>query len=229
MGSGHPDQSAASRLGAGRRSFGARGPLAVVTLLAIMLVSRQSISGFSSIGAVWSFPLVQYRLNPANLDLPDLDAENAIRAGADVWALQSIAQFRFVYAGRSAQTTTTLDSVNLVVFRNASSGSAIATTYTWQNSTGILDADIVLWDAAFHFYAGGSGCSAGFYIEDIAAHEFGHALGLGHSTTAGATMFPSVSYCSTDPRTLHSDDIAGVSSLYPPVPPPTVPTGVTIR
>ena len=229
MGSGHRDRSASASLTAARRTFAERGLLPVVTLLAISLVSQQGTSGFSSSGAVWSFPLVQYRLNPANLDLPDLDAETAIQAGADVWALQTSAQFRFVYAGRSGLTTTTLDSVNLVVFRNASSGSAIATTYTWQNSTGILDADIVFWDAAFHFYTGASGCSTGFYIEDIAAHEFGHALGLGHSTTAGATMFPSVSYCSTAPRTLHSDDIAGVLSLYPPGPPPAAPTGLSVR
>jgi matrix metalloproteinase-14 (membrane-inserted) len=197
-------------------------------LLAVLLVSRQSTHGFTTNGSVWSFPHVQYRLNPANLDVPDLDAENAIRAGADAWGLQSTTQFRFVYAGRSAQTTTTLDSVNLVVFRDASNGSAIATTYTWQDSTGILDADIVFWDAAFRLYAGASGCSAGVYIEDIAAHEFGHALGLGHSTTAGATMFPTVSYCTTELRTLHADDIAGVTSLYPPGG-PSVPTGVTIR
>ena len=229
MGMGHPERPACVRLRAGRSHFGERGLPAAVTLLMITLMSQQSATGFTSNGAIWSFPLVQYFVNPANLDLPDLDTENAIRAGADVWGLQSPAQFRFVYAGRSAQTTTTLDSVNLVVFRNASSGSAIATTYTWQNSTGILDADIVFWDAAFRFYAGVSGCSTGFYLEDIAAHEFGHALGLGHSTTAGATMFPTVSYCSTDLRTLHADDIAGVTSLYPQGPPPTAPTGLSIR
>ena len=151
-----------------------------------------------------------------------------MRAGADVWALQTDTSFRFVYAGRSTQTTTTLDSLNLVVFRNASSGSAIATTYTWSNTSGIVDADIVFWDAAFRFFTGGSGCSAGFYIEDIGAHEFGHALGLGHSTTTGATMYPSVSSCSIELRTLHADDIAGVLSLYPPSP-PSAPTGLIIR
>lgn len=201
--------------------------LFVVVLLAMILSGGRSTSGFSSNGYVWSSLLVQYRLNPANLDLPDLSTETAVRAGADVWALQTSTPFRFIYAGRSTQTTTTFDSLNLVVFRNASSGSAIATTYSWFNSSGIVDADIVFWDAAFQFYTGGSGCSAGFYIEDIAAHEFGHALGLGHSTAAGATMFPSVSYCSTDPRTLHADDVAGVLSLYPP--PPSPPTGVMIR
>jgi hypothetical protein len=212
----------------GCRSFAQRGPL-VVCLLALVLAGRQTTSGFTSNGSVWSIPLVQYRLNPANLDLPDFEAENAVRAGAEAWALQSNTRLRFVYAGRSTQTTMGLDSVNLVMFRNASNGSAIATTYVWSNGTGILDADVVFWDAGFRFYAGGSGCSVGFYIEDIATHEFGHALGLGHSSTAGATMSPSVGYCSTDLRTLHADDIAGVQTLYPPAAPPSAPTGVIIR
>ena len=112
-----------------------------------------------------------------------------------------------------------------------SSGSAIATTYTWFNGSGILDADIVFWDAAFHFYAGTSGCSGGFYIEDVAAHEFGHALGLGHTNVSGATMYPSISTCSSGARSLDADDIAGVVSLYPPAPssnPPGAPTGFRI-
>lgn len=225
-----PSRPASARAMAVRRSLRHSGLPPVVILFAIVLLGERSTSGFSTIGAVWSSPVVQYRLNPSNLDLPDFETETAVRAGADVWALQTDTSFRFVYAGRSTQTTTTFDSLNLVVFRNASSGSAIATTYTWSNSSGIVDADIVFWDAAFRFFTGGSGCSAGFYIEDIGAHEFGHALGLGHSTTTGATMYPSVSYCTIELRTLHADDIAGVLSLYPPAAsPPSAPTGLIIR
>ena len=107
---------------------------------------------------------------------------------------------------------------------------AIATTYTWFNSTGIVDADIVFWDETFRFFTGSTGCSTGLFIEDIATHEFGHALGLGHSTTTGATMYPSVSDLQQEPRSLHADDIAGVLSLYPPAgPPPSAPTGLIIR
>ena len=52
-------------------------------------------------------------------------------------------------------------------------------------------------------------------MEDIAVHEFGHALGLSHSTNTDATMYPSYSYCSTANRTLASDDINGAKALYP--------------
>jgi hypothetical protein len=55
------------------------------------------------------------------------------------------------------------------------------------------------------------------YIEDVVIHEFGHALGLGHSDVPDTTMEPSMSgYCDTSQLTLEADDISGIRSLYPP-------------
>lgn len=45
----------------------------------------------------------------------------------------------------------------------------------------------------------------------VAAHEFGHSLGLNHSTVGGSLMFPSYS---GPHRFLHSDDIQGIQSIY---------------
>jgi hypothetical protein len=45
----------------------------------------------------------------------------------------------------------------------------------------------------------------------VAAHEFGHSLGLGHSDVTGALMAP---FYGGPQRALHSDDIAGIQSLY---------------
>jgi hypothetical protein len=178
-------------------------------------------------GPIWNLTAAPYYVNTANFDLlPGSSVESSVRAGADVWHLQSNAGFRFSFAGQTAQTTTTYDSTNLVVFRNASNGSAIATTYWWSSGSAILDADIVFWDGAFLFFSGSSGCSGGFYIEDIAAHEFGHALGLGHSPSASATMYYATSSCNTGNRVLDADDIAGVRALYPPRDPPSAPTGL---
>ena len=187
--------------------------LVVLLTVAAMLPSR--LGAYSTNGVTWSPVPVPYYINTANLDLPDAAVESAMQAGANVWATQSGASVGFNYVGRSTQTTTGNDGVNLVVFRNASSGSAIATTYWWSSGGRIIDADIVFWDGGFQFFAGASGCSGGFYIEDIAAHEFGHALGLGHSASTSATMYPSVSTCSMGNRTLDADDIAGAVALYP--------------
>ena len=194
-------------------------------MTAAWLLWGASPLAYVATGPKWSQPQAAYVVNAANLDLPAVSAESAVRAGGDVWQLQTGA-FRFMYGGASTQTTNTFDSVNLVLFRNASSGSAIATTYWWSSGSQIVDADIVFWDAAFRFFSGSAGCSGGFYIEDIAAHEFGHALGLGHSALTSATMYPSTSACSTAPRTLDADDISGARALYSVLPMP--PTGLRV-
>jgi hypothetical protein len=180
-------------------------------------------------GSSWPQPRTSYFVNAANQDNLSGDAAiAAVRAGAEVWQQQSGA-FRFEYGGPSTLTVAGNDAINLVLFRNASSGSAIATAYWWTSGSRILEADIVFWDAAFRFFAGSSGCTGGFYIEDIAAHEFGHALGLGHSTASTATMYPSAGSCDSGLRQLDGDDIAGVRALYPwTPPPPTPPTGLRI-
>jgi hypothetical protein len=178
-------------------------------------------------GPVWGVAAVPYYVNTANGDaLPAGSVEGSVRVGADAWYLQTNAGFRFSFAGQSSQTTTGYDVTNLVVFRNASSPPAIATTYWWSSNGRILDADIVFWDETYRFFSGTSGCSNGFYIEDIAAHEFGHALGLGHSALTSATMFSSTSSCNTGNRLLDADDVAGVRALYPPRDPPRAPAGL---
>jgi len=202
----------------------------VAAALATVLIFANDLAAYVTNGVTWAQSPVPYYLNPANMDgLSPANVEAAVRAGADAWPQQSGAAFSFTYAGQSSQTATTLDNINLVVFRNASNGSAIATTYWWSNSSGILDADIVFWDGGFTFFTGTSGCSGGFYIEDIVTHEFGHALGLGHSTLPAATMYPSTSQCNMNNRTLDADDIAGVRFLYPPAgSAPPKPTGLRI-
>jgi hypothetical protein len=198
--------------------------------LAMVIAGTRETSGYVLSGPTWAPGPVSYLVNTTNLDLPGAVIPPALAVGAGAWTTQTNASFRFQYAGTSTVTTTTNDGVNVVMFRNASSGSAIATTYWWSSGSRIIDADIVFWDGGFQFFTGSTGCSNGFYIEDIAAHEFGHALGLGHSTVTSATMYPSVSTCATGNRTLDPDDIAGVEALYPPasIPVPMAPTGFRI-
>ena len=201
----------------------------LASTLAIVLTGTRETSGYVLSGPTWASGPVLYYVNTTNLDLPDAVIPPALAVGADAWSTQTRASFRFQYAGTSTVTTNTNDGINVVMFRNASSGSAIATTYWWSSGSHIIDADIVFWDGGFQFFTGSTGCSNGFYIEYIAAHEFGHALGLGHSTVASATMYPSVSTCATGNRTLDPDDIAGVEALYPPsISVPTAPTGFRI-
>ncbi|MFT7486415.1 MAG: hypothetical protein ACI9F9_002270, partial [Candidatus Paceibacteria bacterium] len=51
-------------------------------------------------------------------------------------------------------------------------------------------------------------------LQGVACHEYGHALGMGHSNVSGATMRPSISGTGVSARSIHSDDIAGVQANY---------------
>ncbi|XP_059959069.1 neutrophil collagenase [Mesoplodon densirostris] len=61
----------------------------------------------------------------------------------------------------------------------------------------------------------------------VAAHEFGHSLGLAHSSDPGALMYPN--YAFSEPRTysLPQDDISGIQAIYGPSSNPVQPTGPT--
>lgn len=57
------------------------------------------------------------------------------------------------------------------------------------------------------------GVKKGINLVHVAAHEFGHSLGLEHSDVKSSLMFPSYSDYEHEPR-LHSDDIKGIQALY---------------
>lgn len=55
---------------------------------------------------------------------------------------------------------------------------------------------------------------AGYVLFLVAAHEFGHSLGLSHSTDPGALMFSMYSHSDPDTFVLPLDDVRGIQSLY---------------
>ena len=54
----------------------------------------------------------------------------------------------------------------------------------------------------------------GYCLQGVACHEYGHALGLGHSTVNIATMYPTISAAGIGQRSISDDDIAGVQYIY---------------
>ncbi|KAI5766542.1 MMP8 [Gulo gulo luscus] len=59
----------------------------------------------------------------------------------------------------------------------------------------------------------------------VAAHEFGHSLGLAHSTDPGALMYPNYAFRDPSTYTLPQDDINGIQAIYGPSNNPVQPTG----
>jgi Matrixin len=95
-------------------------------------------------------------------------------------------------------------------------GSCLAATLTgYYTGNTIYDADVYT-NTRYSFTSSreNDGCSGEFDIDGVMVHEVGHVIGLGHSTVAGATMYPSVSSCNFNNRTLEADDLAGKNDLY---------------
>ena len=167
-------------------------------------------------GPKWATRTVNYYINPANGDMSQQAAISALQAAAANWSEQSTANIRLVYAGTTSGTSLKNNGKNEMFFRNTSNGSMAGATYYWWGADGkLLDADTVYYDGGFKFFPGSSGCTGGEYLEDIATHEFGHVLGLGHSLLPDATMYPSLYSCSQIWRSLSADDITAIQKAYP--------------
>lgn len=95
-------------------------------------------------------------------------------------------------------------------------GSCLAATLTgYYSGSTIYDADVYT-NTRYSYTSSREtdGCSGEFDMDGIMVHEVGHVIGIGHSSVTGATMYPSVSSCNYNNRTLESDDIAAKNDLY---------------
>jgi hypothetical protein len=79
----------------------------------------------------------------------------------------------------------------------------------------IMEADMAF-NSSFAFTTSTTVPSNQADLQSIATHEAGHFLGMDHASNASSTMFwstvPGYSY----QRNLSTDDVAGISTLYPP-------------
>src|SRR5262249_15507142 len=122
------------------------------------------------------------------------------------------------------------DGTNTVFFRTITDpkyANSVAVTYWWWlDGVHITDFDTIFNDPGYGFDTGNVCSHGGFFVQAVATHELGHALGLQHSNVAGATMWPSGSGCDPSLETLESDDIAGIQSLYPQNKPDSIGPGI---
>lgn len=100
-------------------------------------------------------------------------------------------------------------------------GTLAVTTIYYSGST--ITRMTIKFDTAERWYLG-SGSPASNQVDgrSVSAHEFGHGLGLGHTSSSNcpgnsnnATMCPSYYMGTTWQRTLQTDDRNGLNSLYP--------------
>src|SRR5688500_5378251 len=190
--------------------------------LLFLAVGSVGMHAYSTGDKVWGTNVVTFYANPNTVHTSAASAEEALKAALAAWGTQSNANFRFEYGGRVNDSSTGFDYRNVTIFRNGTNGGMLASTYSWwagatMATAKLVDSDVIFWDGQMQFFGAYDSCTGGGgYIQDIATHEYGHALGLGHSGDPAATMYGSYNACDSSLRTLSADDISGVEHLYPP-------------
>lgn len=194
--------------------------VAIVTMLTAFDTPREAMS-FAHTGNSWAQSTATYLVNPNFTDATAGTAAEqtaVIQRAASEWRSAGQVPFEFVYGGTTTvQTIAPNDGVNAVFYLDQDGGGALATT-TWSS---LANGDIFGFDIAYYDRAGANNFvwarnpnGAQFDMESVGVHEFGHALGMGHSDVTTATMYASVAPGDIQNRTLHADDIAGVQALY---------------
>ncbi|XP_073677437.1 collagenase 3-like [Garra rufa] len=155
----------------------------------------------------WETNKLTYRIVNYTPDMTRAQVDNSIARALQVWAAVTPLKFTRIRRG-------TADIKISFAIKDHGDG------VTFDGPKGILA----------HAFPPGSGIGGDAHFDDdesftfdsarghvlflVAAHEFGHSLGLFHSNVPGALMYPT--YVFTDPNRspLTSDDIDGIRSLY---------------
>ncbi len=190
--------------------------------LFLILALGTPVAAFRTLGTTWrSNP--RYHINPS---FPDTELSGTaeqqveiLRAAASAWTTQSSANFEFVFADTSTRTGfNTTDGINNISWVDADGGAAVAATLVDGIGDRATGFDIVFFGSTGgvpNRWNGPRDPAPGTLdIAGVAVHEFGHALGLDHTSTRDATMFATVGQRALPARTLHEDDRDGVEFLY---------------
>jgi hypothetical protein len=180
---------------------------------------------------------------------PGMGLDNTIaafRTALQAWNDDGGSNVLYTYAGTTSAGTgfARPDDVNAILFEDpgdrdadgtfdCGSGGVIAVGGPWFYDTTRSfggksfheagEADIVTNDGTSCFFQNSQRVA-----EEVFAHELGHTLGLSHSSTRDALMWPNAHDDGRGAR-LHSDDKQGIASLYPSggTPPPDAPKAPT--
>ena len=207
--------------------------------LAVAMAS--AASAFSLLGIKWSpgtIPM-HLQLGPSGGALMDGSADWGASATAALSSWNShIAAATLAAVPNSPEAQGEPNGINNVFFSNtiygfAFGGSTLAVTSLWAIGSTTTDADVIF-NTAFTWNSYPGALLPGIIdFRRVAAHEFGHVLGLGHPNQAGQSVSALMNSTISNLDSLTADDIAGAVALYgasappAPAPPPGAPPAPT--
>ena len=181
----------------------------------------------------WASPCVTFSVQEdASATIPFATVEQIMKSSFATWEGVSCAGGTpriLVTEGEPASCTKheynqKQGNANLIVFRDAgwpyegSSNTLALTTVTYNLETGeIYDADMEINSADNALTT--TDTAVKFDLQSVTTHEAGHFLGLAHSQSPDATMYPDYKPGDIGLRALSPDDIAGICAIYPPTSP----------
>jgi len=174
-------------------------------------------------GAKWREP-EQWTVSLAYAPLPDVTTTlvNAVNQWetADDPANEIMESFNSSLSVVAGSIGKTMDGTNEVAFGDITDEGVIAATWVWRTVSGPPQARYIaewdqLYDVNSYTWSNNSD-STSMNFDNIATHEIGHAVGMGHpdSTCTEETMYAYANYGETKKQDLYFGDIAGVNGLY---------------
>ncbi|XP_061819128.1 collagenase 3-like isoform X1 [Nerophis lumbriciformis] len=172
-------------------------------------VPDQQTAHFSTFGnnLKWQKNSLTYRIENYTPDMSQSEVDDSIEKALDVWAKVTPLRFTRIYTG-------TADI--MISFGRLSHGDFYpfdgpdgTLAHAFAPAPGIGGDAHFDDDETFTFRS-----NSGYVLFLVAAHEFGHSLGLSHSQDPGALMYPIYSYTNPKSFRLPRDDINGIQSLY---------------
>lgn len=166
----------------------------------------------------WAAWPVNYFINATGSNLASTFVWDAIASSAETWDAVLLNKDLFgAYTDDSSAKYGIRDNKNSIVFGDYPNSGVIAVTSVWYYK---LTREIVEFDMEFntdYVWGNAKENSPVMDLQNIATHEFGHAIGLGdlyNATCSSVTMYGYSNYGETDKRDLEQPDINGLLALY---------------
>ncbi|MCJ8742230.1 hypothetical protein PDJAM_G00079660 [Pangasius djambal] len=165
------------------------------------------VAAYRNRALTWTTNSLTYRIENYTPDMSEAEVDNSIERALQVWARVTPLRFTRIYSGVA-------DIMISFVVRDHGDGSPFDgpngfLAHAFFPSPGIGGDAHFDDEETFTFKS-----SRGYNLFLVAAHEFGHSLGLDHSNVPGALMYPTYTYTNPDTFVLPRDDVNRIQALY---------------